>query len=189
MDSNLSLADIAAVTKDRDGFLGDGGGGWFLIIILLFLVGGNGFWGNRAGSATVEDFATQREVLNSAAQTQRDVLTSGCNSQKDILESRYTTQLGLQNLGSQMAACCCDLKTAIVNEGAATRQLITDNTINDLREKLNSANSAIVNANQTQYILGQLGRYVPSSVLSYNGYAYNGYSYPYYTGAGTGTVI
>ena len=183
MESNLSLADIAAVTKDNDGMFGGSGASW-LIILLLFLIGGNGFWGGR-NTTEANPYATAQQAFD----IDKDVLTSGCNTQKEILESRYTTQLGLQNLGSQMAACCCDLKTAIVNEGAATRQLITDNTINDLREKLNSANNSIVNANQTQYILGQLGRYVPSSVLSYNGYAYNGYSYPYYTGAGTGTVI
>lgn len=185
MESNLSLADIAAVTKDNDGFLGGGSGGWFLIIILLFLVGGgSGFgWGNR------DTIGVAPATMEQQFQTQRDVLTSGCSTQKEVLESRYDSALAMNNLQNQMAQCCCDIKQAISADGQATRQLITDNTINDLREKLNSANSAIVNANQSQYILGQLGRFVPSSVLAYNGCAYNGYSYPYYTGAGTGTVI
>ena len=187
MDSNLSASDVLALAKDNDGMFGGSGASW-LIILLLFLIGGTGFgWGGNR--ATTEDFATQRAVLESSAQTQRDVLTSGCSTQKEILQSRYDAALGMNQMQAQMAQCCCDIKQAISADGQATRQLITDNTINDLREKLNSANNAIVNANQTQYILGQLGRYVPSSVLAYNTYAYNGYSYPYYTGTGSGTVI
>lgn len=183
MESNLSASDVLALTKDNDGMFGGAGASW-LIILLLFLIGGNGFWGNR-GTTEANPYATAQQAF----EIDKDVLTSGCNTQKEVLESRYTTQLGLQNLQSQMQDCCCSIKQAISADGQATRQLITDNTINDLREKLNSANNAIVNANQSQYILGQLGRFVPSSVLAYNGCAYNGYSYPYYTGAGTGTVI
>lgn len=187
MDSGLTASDVLAMTKDNDGFLGGAGGSWLIIILLFFMAFGGGFFGNNR-TGNVEDFATQREVLNSASQTQRDVLTSSCGTQKEVLQNRYDNALAMNNLQAQMAQCCCDIKGAISADGQATRQLITDNTINDLREKLNSANSAIVNANQTQYILGQLGRYVPSSVLAYNGYNYNGYSYPYYT-AGSGTVI
>lgn len=29
-----------------------------------------------------------------------------CSVQKEIVENRYTTQLGLQNLGQQLASCC-----------------------------------------------------------------------------------
>lgn len=173
MNENLSLADIAAVTKSNEGLGGIGGGyGWLIIILLFFMVfGGGGFFGGKSNTDLAE------------FQTQKDVLTSSCSTQKEILESRYDNALAMNNLQAQMAQCCCDIKGAISADGQATRALITENTINDLREKLNSANSAIVSANQSQYILGQLGRYTPYSYL--NGiYGYGTYS-PYYNGGTT----
>lgn len=35
-----------------------------------------------------------------------------------------------------MAQCCCDIKESILADGQATRQLIQDNTIQNLRDKL-----------------------------------------------------
>ena len=67
-----------------------------------------------------------------------------------------------------MAQNCCDLKTVMHGEGEATRALITQNTIQDLRDKLadkdnelQSAQFTLANANQIQNILNTLGRYVP----------------------------
>ena len=48
---NMSLSDIAAVTRgnDNDGW-GQGGAWWIIILFLFVLMGGNGgFWGNRTG--------------------------------------------------------------------------------------------------------------------------------------------
>ena len=119
-----------------DGMFGGNGIVW-LLFILLFACGGFGFGG---GSQEVQDnfissefikrdiFNVDQNVLASAGQTQRDVIDSRyttqlglqdlqgvmqnccCNTQKEIIENRYTTQLGLQNLGQQMSACCCDLR-------------------------------------------------------------------------------
>lgn len=44
MDNGMSLSDIAAVTRDNDGF-GGSNGAWWIIILLLAL--GGGMWGNR----------------------------------------------------------------------------------------------------------------------------------------------
>lgn len=123
------------MARNDDGAFGENGI-WFLL--LLFLFAGRGFgWG---GSEGIQDnfisnefikrdiFNTNQNVSGTACQTQRDVIDSRyttqlglqdlaqqmsnccCSNQKEIIENRYTTQLGLQNLGQQMGACCCDLR-------------------------------------------------------------------------------
>lgn len=159
--NTLSAADVAAVTRSNDGNMW-GDGGWFWIIILAFLFCGNG-WGNnnRAQDTFVSDefvkrdiFNTNQNVSNTACETQRDVLENRyttqlglqnlqaqqsqccCNTQKEILQSRYDAALQAQNMQAQMAQCCCDIKESILADGQATRQLIQDNTIQNLRDKL-----------------------------------------------------
>lgn len=116
-----------------------GGNGciWLLFILLL---GGRGFGGYGYGNQEIQDnfissefikrdiFNTNQNVSNTACQTQKDVIDNRyttqlglqqlgqqmsdccCSVQKEIIENRYTTQLGLQNLGQQMSSCCCDLR-------------------------------------------------------------------------------
>jgi hypothetical protein len=64
-------------------------------------------------------------------------------NQTNILGSK------LDGLAAQMASCCCEIKT----------QMLQDR-LSDTQAKLVTAQNAIDNANQTQYILGQMGRWV-----------------------------
>lgn len=50
MDNNYSLSDIAALTKNDDGFLG-GGSGTLIILFLIIMMLGGGFcgWNNNRG--------------------------------------------------------------------------------------------------------------------------------------------
>lgn len=127
--ADYSLSDIKALMDDGDRDFGANGFLWIILIFLFFLAfNGNGlFCANGNGMAQVE----------------RDVLTTSCNTQKEVLESRYTTQLGFQASQAQMAQCCCDLKTAIHAEGEATRGLIQENIIAELRDRINTANNAL----------------------------------------------
>lgn len=96
--------------RNCDGF-GDGYGAWFWIIIILFFAYGNNGWGNRNGQDTLmSDEFIKRDIFN----TNQNVSTTGCQTQRDVLESRYTNQLGLCNLGSQMQNCCCDVEKEIL---------------------------------------------------------------------------
>lgn len=115
--ADMSVADIAAVTRrdDYDGF-GDGAGMWFWIIILLVFWGNNG-WGNRGygQEGLVSDefikrdiFSTNQNVSSTAAATQAEILSSACQTQRDILENRYTNQLGVQSIISSQKDCCCE---------------------------------------------------------------------------------
>lgn len=135
------------------------GGAWFWIVIIL-LFGGRGFgWG--AQDVNVNDEFIKRDLFNMQTSNQ----ACCCETQKEILESRYTNQLGLQNLGQQMSSCCCEtnrnidsvradaykntceLATAIHAEGEATRALINANTIQDLRDRLEARDRELLTAN------------------------------------------
>ena len=205
----LSGTDALAVMNSRNNAYGydygmGGMNGWFWIILLLFFRNGN--YGGYGESPLVSDefikrdiFNTNQNVSTTSCQTQRDVLENRynsqlccCNTQKEILENRYNTSLGLanvqkdillgnQNLQSQLASCCCDLRTAIHSEGELTRNMIQANVIQDLRDRLSAsqretdtANLALQNNAQTNTILTTLGRYVTNPYVPYT-YGYYGY--------------
>lgn len=180
MENMMTPADIAAVTRDdhRDGFFGEGGFFWIVVLFLIFgMMGGGGFgWGNNAatqGAITrgelYEGFNTnailqnQNGLMRDQFGLQRDILENRfdaqkccCDTQKEILESRYTTQLGFQAQQAQQAQCCCDIKTAIHAEAEATRQLINQNTMQELRDNLQAAQLQLGNLNQTQTLINAL---------------------------------
>lgn len=176
---NMSLADIAAINKDNDGFFG--GNGFFAIIVLFFIFAmfGGGFGGWGANNAATQGAITRGELYegfntNAILQNQnglmrdnfglqRDILENRydaqkccCDTQKDILESRYTTQLGFQAQQAQQAQCCCDIKTAIHAEAEATRALINQNTMQELRDNLQAAQLQLGNLSQTQTLINAL---------------------------------
>ena len=101
-----------------------------------------------------------------------------CNLRSDVLENRYASALGFSNtqrdilmqttqlenqLGmtslqglARLDSCCCDIKNAIREDGEQTRALITQNTIQDLRDRLTAAKDVISDREQTDTILSKL---------------------------------
>lgn len=139
-----------------------GGGYWIWIILLFLLFGGN--WGNN-GNLQNDALMNQEFIKRDLFNTNQNVSSQGFQNSRDILESRYTTQLGLQNLGQQSQECCCatqraidgvntqsfkntcDITTAIHSEGEATRALINANTMQELRDKLADRDRDLLTAN------------------------------------------
>ena len=133
MDTNYSLADIAAATggnRSNDGF-GDGNGWWLILFLLICGWGGYGFGGGFGGyggggfnSPAGQGFATRTDI--DAALSTRGI-ESGIQN--------ISTQLcnGFNTLGSQMANCCCDLKQGQgeINYNMAAQTNILQNTVNN----------------------------------------------------------
>ena len=133
MDTNYSLADIAAATggnRSNDGF-GDGNGWWLILLLLICGWGGYGFGGGFGGyggggfnSPAGQGFATRSDI-DAALSTQG--IESGIQN--------ISTQLcnGFNTLGSQMANCCCDLKQGQgeINYNMAAQTNILQNTVNN----------------------------------------------------------
>ena len=135
MTDNMSLSDIAAVTKGA-GDEGGWGSGWFLIVVLfLFMFGfGNNGWGNRQGEyGQYATAATQQEILFGQQFGQiNDRLTNigngicnlGYEMQgnigqlgKEVALAQNGTNMAVMQTGnsiqSQMAECCCTTQRAI----------------------------------------------------------------------------
>lgn len=153
-------------------FFGSDWLGAFLIIAILF--GGGMFGGYGRGPMPGSDVS---EIVNNAVNNQstqqalNQVLLSSANNNyetaqlingqtRDIMAQNYANQINvvqgfnaiqqsLAQLGYQMDQCCCSIKT----------QMLQDKYDN-LENLYRTAQNDISNANQSQYILNALGRFV-----------------------------
>lgn len=159
---NYSLSDIKAAMGGEDGF-GFGGGGGLLILVILFLFF---FMGGR-GPAAADGGALTRAEMQAGFDTQEitrklDGITNGLS---DGFYTQNTTMLnGFAGVtaavkDAQFAAqqCCCetnrnidsvrygnekntcDIITAIHAEGEATRNMMQQNEIQQLRDRIQRA--------------------------------------------------
>lgn len=74
----------------------------------------------------------------------------------NITNSANQIIAGQTALSSRMADCCCEIKGAIAADGSATRALINDLNVQNLRDQLNAANSKVSNNEQNQYLLSTI---------------------------------
>lgn len=153
--SELSAADIAAVTSNRgnDGFGGNNGWEWIIILFLFAMM--NGGWNGNNGGANgygLYPWLNQSNQVNDGFQNQliNDNITSIregvfgiqnqlCNgfAQAEIAEnSRQMANMNqVFGLSQQLSQCCCDNRLAtcqtqnlVQSEGAATRLAIQNQT-------------------------------------------------------------
>lgn len=225
-----SVADIAAVTGNNDGWGGGYGGGWWVLIILFALFGGwgrGGAFGNNGGCgcdgacATVGDI--ERGFNNQSTQQRFNGLDQGlsqlgyadlqqfsnisnglcqlgyqthaavndvsrqlseccCDTREAIQGVNYNIAQGFANQGFQLQQCCCDLKETMNNNTRAITDQLNqfrmedkNEQIAELRSQVQALNLAQSQANQNNYLIGQLR---PSPVPAYtvaNPYAGFGY--------------
>lgn len=149
--SDLSAADIAAVTGNRNDGFGFGDGSWWIIILFLFGMF-NGGWGGNGGANNLYPWLNnsnqinegfQNSMLNDNVTSIRDgvfgLSTQICNGFSNAEIAENSRQMASMNqmfdLQSQLAQCCCDNRLATVqtqnlvqSEGAATRLAIQNQT-------------------------------------------------------------
>lgn len=158
---NYSLSDIRAATEhERDeGFVG---GAWWIIILFLFMfgMGGLGGFGGQNGALTR---AEMQQGFDTAEVTRKlDGLSYGLS---DGFYAQNTTMLNgfagvtaaVENARFAAQQCCCetnrnidgvrydaqkntcDIITAIHAEGEATRNMMQQNEIQQLRDRIQRA--------------------------------------------------
>ena len=154
MDTNYSLADIAAATggnRNNDGF-GDGNGWWIILFLLICGWGGYGFGGGYGGggfnSPAGQGFATRSDIDAALATQGIESGITGIGTQ--ICNGFAGVNSAIANLGYQNQQCCCDLKQAIgdVNYNMAAQTNILQNTVNngfrDVIEAQNAGTQRII---------------------------------------------
>ena len=165
-------------------------GGWifaFLIIAVIFGWGNGGLGGNNAtlaGYATMADVnaainnqstqqslaAIQLSSANNNYETARLIsdqnmtmmnqananlinAIQGFNTVNGSIANGFATvNQNLANLGFKMEECCCSIKT-----------MLLENRLQDTQIALQNAQNVAVNAQQSQYLLSQLGTFVPTA--------------------------
>lgn len=154
MDTNYSLADIAAATggnRNNDGF-GDGNGWWIILFLLICGWGGYGFGGGYNGGGTntpgFQGFATRSDIDAALATQGIESGITGIGTQ--LCNGFAGVKSAIANLGYQNQQCCCDLKQAIgdVNYNMAAQTNILQNTVNngfrDVIEAQNAGTQRII---------------------------------------------
>lgn len=167
---------------------GDGmyGGGWFWIFFLFLLLGGNGFGMNGMNQITNDFLYTN--LKNTVDNGFTQVANQNFALQKDLCQGFNGVTQGLANLGYQQQACCCEVNrnidavraeaykntceitNAIHAEGEATRALMTQETIQKLRDELQSAQLQLGNLSQTANIIGTLRPYPQPAYITCSPY-------------------
>ena len=180
MADGLSNSDVALLSRDGDGFGGMNAGFWIFALLLL-ANGGFGGFGNNPGYVTEGALAasqnsqTQQLQLNNLTEeiaknkfdmaqviNQQTAEMMAQNNANMINAIQGFNNLGLQitnqtnvlstqiqSLSAQMNECCCSIKTQMLEDRLA-----------DANAKIVAQQAELSNAQQTQYILGQLGRFV-----------------------------
>ena len=140
MTDGVSLADIAAVTDNKDGmFDGAGGGGmWIFALLILLLIGGGGFFGNNRGingepvtEAGLCNAMNFNNLENSVGRLNDNLTNTYIGLQNGMCQMGYETLKNFGTTQNQIAQCCCETQRAIdgVNyNGAINTAAINANT-------------------------------------------------------------
>ena len=157
---NMTLSDIAAVTKGEDHGHDDFGGGMSWVLVILFLLVFGGMFGNRNNS--IETNSSTYEILQGqqfqSLDNKIDRIGNGIADATFALNNAVTSEGRAMQM--QLADCCCSNKeaiaqvrydmanfanatqTAIHAEGEATRAMIQQNKIESLQSQVNQLQMA-----------------------------------------------
>lgn len=175
--SGLTAGDILALTKnENEGFL-EGNG--IIILILFFLIfgfGGNGFGGGGNGLTQSElqtglyNQTTDRnlaDIRTAQCATDNLINTTAYNNAMATANAKYENLSQFKDLMASNQACCCDLKTTIIEQNQATRNMINQHYIDELSDKLSVTRSELSNLKQNEYLISTFGRVVTNPSVPY----------------------
>ena len=133
---NLTVADLAAIDGNNNGFGGDGA--WWLLLLFLILGGG---WNNGIGGGAtpymvnndVQRGFDQSALMNGINGLNTTVANGFANAELGRANSNLTLVEGLNNISMAQQQCCCenraavaDLKYTVATEACADRNAISD---------------------------------------------------------------
>lgn len=202
MGENMSLSDIAAVTRGADNDGWGNGGAWWIIILFLFVFMGNGWGMNRQSDfGQYATAASQQEILFGQQFGQiNDRLTNigngicnlGYEMQgnigqlgKEMALAQNGTNMTIMQTGNgiqaQLAECCCTTQRAIDGVNANIEAKFAALEKSQLEQRIAEQSARIASLEMDNRMYG---------VVRYpNGYTYNAGMSPFCGGGcGCGNV-
>ena len=182
MENGLTVADAIALQRqnNNDGWFG-GDGAMFLFFLLAWGGGFGGGWGgNGWGGNAMANYATQADIqrgfdtnailgkldglsngLCDGFYGQNTTMLNGFNAiNQNINQARFDTQScccetnrNIDAVRAENYKNTCEITNAIHAEGEATRALINQNTMQELRDNLQSAQLQLANLSQERTII------------------------------------
>lgn len=199
MADTMGAMPVYNVGEGESGGFGGAGGTWIWVFFLFFLLawGGNGlgFGGAGSGAANMisNDFMYTNlnntldrgftQIANQNYGIQKDLCQGFNTTQAEIANSRFAAQQcccetnrNIDALRYENAKSACDIVNAIHEDGQATRALMTQNTIQELRDQLQAAQLQLGNVAQTQTLISTLRPFPSPAYITCSPYtAANGF--------------
>lgn len=117
---------------------------------------------HRVETQNLSDFAkvtAQADRIAMQNSLQAQAQNNALNLQ--LLANANTAAMAACDMKNQLAACCCEIKSTVTEDGQKTRALITDNEMASLRMKLSDTKDKLANSEQSilvsQQIQGAVG--------------------------------
>ena len=180
---NYSLSDLAAVTKDADGW---GGGAWWIIILFLFVfMGGGGGWNRQGEFGQYATAASQQDILfgqhfgriddrltnigNGICNLGYEMQGSIGQLDKEMALAQNGTNMAIMQsangIQAQLAECCCTTQRAIDGVNANMEAKFAALEKSQLEQRIAEQSARIASLEMDNRMYG---------VVRYpNGYAYN----------------
>lgn len=178
---NYSLSDLAAVTKDADGW---GGGAWWIIILFLFVFMGGG-WNRQGEFGQYATAASQQDILfgqhfgridDRLTNIGNGICNLGYEMQGSIGQlgkemalaqngTNMTIMQSANGIQAQLAECCCTTQRAIDGVNANMEAKFAALEKSQLEQRIAEQSARIASLEMDNRMYG---------VVRYpNGYAYN----------------
>ena len=151
--SGLSASDVLAITRSEDNMGFGGVGGFILLFIFLMAIGGNGFgWGGNTGTALgLADI--QASLYNQTQDANSRQLQGSLAMVNDtVLNNKYDNAILIKDLSNQVSNSVAAIGNQIANQTATITNLFNTQTIETLRDKLQTTRDELSNTRQTAQI-------------------------------------
>lgn len=176
MSHDLTPADVMAMNGTNNEMWNNP----FIYLVWLAVLGNGGLFGNRgAGDAAVQGALTRSDLFEGFNTQDINAQLRGITN--GLCDGFYATRQGISDLGYAMKDCCCTtnrnidavrfenaqntcaITNAIHAEGETTRALINQNTIQELRDRLEARDREIMARDfqlsqlmQNQYLVNEI---------------------------------
>ena len=176
MSHDLTPADVMAMNGTNNEMWNNP----FIYLVWLAVLGNGGLFGNRGvGDAAVQGALTRSDLFEGFNTQDINAQLRGITN--GLCDGFYATRQGISDLGYAMKDCCCTtnrnidavrfenaqntcaITNAIHAEGETTRALINQNTIQELRDKLEARDREVMVRDfqlsqlaQNQYLVNEI---------------------------------